>query len=214
MQVFMSSLPPAQTRRLPPLGAPKPLGARKIVPTGEPRRPAVPLAARRTAGRLLGLLWGLAGILTGCASSFHWMKEGFTAQHAEAKLAACQLEAERLRYFSSEPEEERAARTRHEAGLCMKADGWRWVESDGEVASEAPDAAAEKSGGWYASRRPRPDSERSTGAEGEPKPADPASKSTGPSSAAAAEPTGEKATGAADAKSGEDDEDDDEDDEE
>lgn len=91
---------------------------------------------------LLALFIALAGSLGGCASPFHWIKDGFSAQHAEARFAACQLEAERLRYVASESDEERETRTRHEAGLCMKADGWRWAQTDGESASDSASSAA------------------------------------------------------------------------
>lgn len=83
------------------------------------------------------LLVGLAVGLGGCSSSFMWVKDGFSAQHAEARYASCQLEAERLRHFSSESDEEREARIGHEAGLCMKADGWQRVELSGSPAGES-----------------------------------------------------------------------------
>lgn len=83
------------------------------------------------------LLVGLAVGLGGCSSSFMWVKDGFSAQHAEARYASCQLEAERLRHFSSESDEEREARIGHEAGLCMKADGWQRVELSGSLAGES-----------------------------------------------------------------------------
>ncbi len=103
-------------------------------------RPALqPQAARRQppAGPVISVLLGLAVSLGGCVGSFQWVKDGFSAHHAEAQFASCQLEAERLRYISGESDEERAARIHHEAGLCMKADGWRWVQSDGSAASES-----------------------------------------------------------------------------
>lgn len=135
----------------------------------------------RAASGLLALFIALAGSLAGCATPFHWIKDGFSAQHAEAKFAACQLEAERLRYVASESDEEREARTRHEAGLCMKADGWRWTQADGESESgsssgSASEGPANRSGGRgadpdhtqsvsAAARRPgAPDAE--TGSEG------------------------------------------------
>ena len=94
----------------------------------------------------LALLVGLAVSLSGCASSFQWVKDGFSAQHAEARYASCQLEAERLRYSSDESDEERQARIRHEAGLCMKADGWQRVESSGSLASESAGEGADQQG--------------------------------------------------------------------
>ena len=96
----------------------------------------------RSTQRLFAVFVALAGSLGGCASPFHWIKNGFSPQHAEAKFAACQLEAERLRYVASESDEERETRTRHEAGLCMKADGWRWAQTDGESASDSSSSAA------------------------------------------------------------------------
>lgn len=83
------------------------------------------------------LIVSFAACLGGCASSIQWVKDGFSAQHAEARYASCQLEAERLRYFSGESDEERETRVRHEAGLCMKADGWQQVESSGSLVSES-----------------------------------------------------------------------------
>ena len=82
----------------------------------------------------LGL--ALGSWLGGCASTYQWVKDGFSPPLAEAKLASCQLDAERLRYFSAESDEDRADRIRHEAHLCMTADGWRLVQSDGEGVSE------------------------------------------------------------------------------
>lgn len=81
------------------------------------------------------LLICLAACLGGCTSSLQWVKDGFSAQHAEAQYASCQLEAERLRYFSSESDEEREARIHHEAGLCMRAEGWQQVEGSGSPTS-------------------------------------------------------------------------------
>lgn len=113
-------------------------------------RPALqPEAARRQppAGPAISVLLGLAVSLGGCVGSFQWVKDGFSAHHAEAQFASCQLEAERLRYISGESDEDRAARIHHEAGLCMKADGWRWVQSDGSAASESSRGEQAPTGG-------------------------------------------------------------------
>ena len=88
------------------------------------------------APRALALSLSLVAELSGCASTYQWVKDGFSPPLAEAKLASCQLDAERLRYFSAESDEDRADRIRHEAHLCMKADGWRLVQSDSDGASE------------------------------------------------------------------------------
>ena len=68
-------------------------------------RPALrPQAARRQppAGPVISVLLGLAVSLGGCVGSFQWVKDGFSAHHAEAQFASCQLEAERLRSASLE----------------------------------------------------------------------------------------------------------------
>jgi hypothetical protein len=78
----------------------------------------------------------LGSALSGCSTTYKWVKEGFGPQHAQAQFAACQLEAERYRWSADEDQEERAARVLHEAQLCMKADGWRRVSEDGEAASD------------------------------------------------------------------------------
>lgn len=113
------------------------------------RRPSLQHEVARshsTAGPVISVLLGLAVSLGGCAGSYQWVKDGFNAQHAEAQFASCQLEAERLRYISEESEDERAARIHHEAGLCMKADGWHWVQGDGSAASESASAEQEAKG--------------------------------------------------------------------
>lgn len=206
------SLPPS-----PQALRPLPLRPPEMTPEGGPRRCPAPNAVHRAAGLLMGILCGLTCSLTGCASSFHWVKDGFTAQHADAKFAACQLESERLRYFSSESDEEREARTRREAGLCMKADGWRWVESEGEAASDSADPVGEKSSIASAARPRQKDGARNPGSDGEQAPdgaaGEPADASSDAAADRAGDKPGEKSGGTAEDKSGEDDESDDDEDE-
>jgi hypothetical protein len=83
----------------------------------------------------LGLALALA--CSGCSTTYQWVKEGATRPQADSRYAACQLEAERLRWSTDEDDEERAARVQHEAQLCMRADGWRRVRDDGEAVSES-----------------------------------------------------------------------------
>lgn len=163
----------------------------------------------RVASALFALFIALAGSLGGCATPFRWIKDGFSAQHAEAKFAACQLEAERLRYVASESDQERETRTRHEAGLCMKADGWRWTQADGESASDSSGSAADENpGGRSGGRIADPDGTQSVSAAlSRPAAPDAEPGAEGADAKTAAKPNDSSGSGGAEEE--EDDEDDD-----
>lgn len=184
--------------------------------SGRPRNRLLPARTRwpgcRVAAggaRLLLSIWiALLCSLDGCATPFHWVKDGFTAQHADARLAACQLEAERLRYFSEESDEQRDTRTHHEASLCMKADGWHWVQGDSDSASES---ASDKTELATRAGAQRPEQEPSGDSDDPKKPAGVAA----PAAAAKSdEKLDEKPASGAAGRAGEADDDDEEEDDE
>lgn len=165
----------------------------------------------RSTQLLFVLIIAVTSSLGGCASPFRWLKDGFSAQHAEAKFAACQLEAERLRYVASESDEERETRTRHEAGLCMKADGWRWAQTDGESASDASSSAAGENSASRSGGGADPESTQSMSAAVQrPTAPDADSASEGADAKAAAKPNESSGSDAGGAEEDDDEEDDEE----
>jgi hypothetical protein len=97
-----------------------------------------PLNPRPPATPTWQLLLPLAlGLFSGCVSgSPQWVKPGYTQQHAIQQSAICQLTAERIRFSSEEPKEDRDARILHEVDLCMKGEGWMPGDVNSEQVSE------------------------------------------------------------------------------